>query len=227
VKLNWPMEIVQLGLIGAMLVAAAIVWPYVPERIPTHWNLEGEPDGYSGKLFGLLFPPALTCGLYLLLLFLPRLDPGYRNYQNFAGTYLAIRVSLVCFMLAVYGVTVLAALGRPVDVTAAICVAVGVLFAILGNFMGKIRPNWFAGVRTPWTLSSKTSWDKTHRQAGWLFIAMGILIVVSGFAQNGWMFTLTGVVVVGGIVWLVVYSYLVYRTADDHTPPAGTSPSAE
>jgi len=226
-KLNWREELVQLALIGAMLATAAIVWPYAPERIPTHWNIHGQPDGYSGKLFGLLFLPALTFGLNLLLLFLPRLDPGYRNYQNFAGTYWAIRVSLVCFMMALYGVIVLAALGRPVDVTATICVAVGVLFVVLGNFMGKIRPNWFAGVRTPWTLSSKTSWNKTHRQAGWLFIAMGIMICVAGFVQTLWMFALTGVFHVGCMVWIVIYSYLVYRTANDHTSPAGTSPGSE
>jgi uncharacterized membrane protein len=210
-----------------MLLAAAIVWPHVPEQIPTHWNIQGQPDGYSGKLFGLLIFPALAFGLYLLLMFAPRLDPGYRNYQNFAGTYLAIRVSVLCFMVAVDGIIVLGALGRPVDVNAGTCVAVGVLFVILGNFMGKIRPNWFAGVRTPWTLSSKTSWNKTHRQAGWLFIAMGVLIGVAGFVQTVWMFALTGVFFIGCMVWLVVYSYLVYRTANDHTSPAGTSPASE
>ena len=64
----------------------------------------------------------------------------------------------------------------------------GVLFIVLGNFMGKIRPNWFVGVRTPWTLSSKLSWDKTHRLAGWLFMLMGALFALLALVQTTWMF---------------------------------------
>ena len=197
------------------------------DEVPTHWNLQGHPDGYSNKFIGLSFSSRAYIRTLFVVLFLPRLDPGYRNYQNFSGAYLAIRVSLVCFMLAVYGVTLLAASGRPVDVTATISLAVGVLFVILGNFMGKIRPNWFVGVRTPWTLSSKTSWNKTHRLARWLFMAMGILIGVAGAVRIGWVFALAGVFSVASLVWIVIYSYLVYRKADDHTSPAGTAPASE
>jgi len=99
------------------------------------------------------------------------------------------------------------------------------MFLMLGNVMGKIRPNWFVGVRTPWTLSSKTSWTKTHRLAGWLFIGMGLLAFAWALVQTTWMFVAMMAVDVACAVLIVVYSYLVYRTDPLRSSPAGTSPA--
>jgi uncharacterized membrane protein len=223
-KVSWPAEAVQLTLIAGMVLLAAVVWPHVPDRIPVHWNLQGEVDRYGGKFVGLMLIPLITAGVYLLLILLPLFDPGRRNYQSFAGAYNAIRVSIVAFMTVVDVVIVLVALGNKVDVTAVIAIATGAMLVVLGNFMGKIRPNWFVGVRTPWTLSSKLSWTKTHRLAGWLFILMGLLVAVLGIIKTGWMLVLTLSVCGLMSVWIVVYSYLVYRHDPQRISPAGTVP---
>jgi uncharacterized membrane protein len=108
-----------------------------------------------------------------------------------------------------------------------VLLAMGALFIVLGNFMGKIRPNWFVGVRTPWTLSSKLSWDKTHRLAGWLFVLMGALFVLLALVPTGWMFAVTMTIDAICLIWMIVYSYLVYRRDPHRTSPAATSPGAE
>ncbi len=226
-RLSWRTELIPLSILGAMFVAAALSWQHVPERMPIHWNLQGQPDGYGGKFVGLLLLPLIALGVYPALSFLPRLDPGYRNYQNFATAYHVIRISVLMLLGAVYGVTLLAALGYQVDMTTVVCALVGAMLIVFGNFMGKIRPNWFVGVRTPWTLSSKLSWDKTHRLAGWLFIAIGILMFALAIVPTQWMLVATITLAGAMVVWLVVYSYLVYRNDPARVPPAGTSPSGE
>lgn len=223
-KRSWRIELIQLLVIAAMFVVAAACWPYVPERIPVHWNLRGEVDGYGGKFMGLLLPPLLTLGLYVLLLVLPRFDPGKANYPTFAASYNVIRISLVVFMAALHGVTTLASLGQPVDVGTFVSLGIGGLLVVLGNVMGKIRPNWFVGVRTPWTLSSKLSWTKTHRAAGWMFIVFGPLLALAGILRADWFYIAT--LGAGGfaLAALVVYSYLIYRSDPERVTPAGTSP---
>jgi len=211
-KLTWRVEALQLALIAAMFACAALAWPHVPDRIPIHWNLQGEVDGYGGRLVGLLLVPLLTLGIYLLLVVLPRFDPGYANYRSFARAYNAIRVSIVAFMAVAHAAMVLVALGYQVDVTAVISVGLGLLFIVLGRFMGELRPNWFVGVRTPWTLSSQLSWDKTHRLAGWLFLVIGLTMIALGIARTGWMLVVTLSLSGACLVWLIVYSYLVYRS---------------
>jgi uncharacterized membrane protein len=226
-KFNWRIELPQLLVIGAMFAAGAWAWPQLPDRLPVHWNIHGEADGWGNKFMGLLFMPLTTLGLYLLLLLLPLIDPGKANYKNFQKVYGIIRVVFVVYMAAIYAATLVAAFGHSVNMTTVILPLVGVLFIVLGNFLGKIRPNWFVGIRTPWTLSSQLSWDKTHRLAGWLFILMGLLFFLVALIQTTWSLLAMLVIDACLIAWLVLYSYLVYRNDPHRTPPAGTLPSSE
>ncbi len=226
-KRTWRGEILQLLPIAAMFAAAAACWSRVPDRMPVHWNLHGEADGFGGKFAGLLLLPIVSLAVYGLLLLVPRFDPGRANYQTFAGAYKAIRFSISLFLSAIYAATVFVALGYRVNINTMVGMALGLLFVVLGNVMGKIRPNWFVGVRTPWTLSSKKSWTKTHRLAGWLFIAMGLLAAAWGLLQSAWMFGLMLAFDGGCVLAIVVYSYLVYRNDPLRTAPANTSPGAE
>lgn len=210
-----------------MFVVAAWAWPQVPDRIPVHWNMAGEVNGWGNKFTGLFVLPLTMLGIYVLTLAVPYLDPGRRNYQNFARAYTAIRIAIVLFMALIYVLSVRAAFGHQFNISTVIWPATGLLFIILGNFMSKIRPNWFCGVRTPWTLSSKLSWDKTHRLAGWLFILMGLLFFMPLAVPTPAV--LIAILSIDGlcVVWMIVYSYLVYRNDPNPTPPAGTAPNSD
>jgi uncharacterized membrane protein len=226
-RLSWRIELPLLLMIAAMFAVAAWAWPQLPERLPVHWNIHGEADGYGGKFTGLLLLPIIVAGLYLLMLVIPLVDPGRSNYPSFKKAFNVIRVSLVLYTAAIYAVTVAAAFGRKVDMHTVILSAMGILFLVLGNFMSKIRPNWFVGVRTPWTLSSRLSWDKTHRLAGWLFVLMGLLSLVVALVPTTVMFI--GMLAADALclTWVVVYSYLVYRSDPHPVKPAGSSREAE
>jgi len=226
-KLSWRIELPQLIIIAAMFAVAAWAWPHVPDRLPTHWNIRGEVDGWGNKFTGLMLMPMIALGTYVLTLVVPFIDPGRRNYENFSKVYGIIRLCMVLFFALIFGVIVRVAFGHRVNMTTVILPAMGVLFIVIGNFMSKIRPNWFCGVRTPWTLSSKLSWDKTHRLAGWLFMFMGALFFVLLFVPNAWALVAVVSIDVLCAVWIIVYSYLVYRDDPHRMPPAGTSPSAE
>lgn len=223
-KFNWRFELPQLLLIGAMFAAALWAWPKLPDRLPVHWNIHGEVDGWGNKFMGLLFVPLIVLAIYMLMVIVPRFDPGKANYQSFQKVYGIIRVAIVAYMSAVYAAMMYAAFGHKVNMASVVLPLVGVLFIILGNFLSKIRPNWFVGVRTPWTLSSQLSWDKTHRLAGWLFILMGFLFVPVALLQTTW--SLVAMLVCDGLclVWIVIYSYLVFRSDPQRVPPAGITP---
>jgi uncharacterized membrane protein len=96
---------------------------------------------------------------------------------------------------------------------------------LVGSVLGKVRPNWFVGVKTPWTLSSKLSWAKTHRLAGWVFIAMGLGLMASGIFRAKAAFVVTIAIGAAGMIWTMIYSYLVWRSDPGRVPPAGTLPA--
>lgn len=202
-----------------MFLLAAITWPTAPDRIPVHWNVYGQVDRYGGKVEGLLMLPLLTLGLYFLLLFMPRIDPGQANYQRFAGAYSIIRIATTALLAVIYGVTNLWIRGYRIDMSIVVSLAVGALLIVIGNLMGKIRPNWFVGIRTPWTISSKASWTKTHRLGGRLFIVMGLAFIAAGIARSPWTFIAAAAIAIGSVIWMLVYSYLVWRDDPDKLPP--------
>ena len=221
---EWP----HWALLGAMFLGAAVTWPRAPERLPVHWGLSGEVDRYGGRFEGLLALPMTALGVYLLLRYLPRLDPGHANYALFSGAYALIRLAVLGVIAALYGLVLITAWGRSVDVVGLVPALVGGLLVVMGSVLGKVRPNWFVGIRTPWTLSSKLAWTKTHRLGGWLLIADGLaLIIVAGVLRPAWAPGAVAAVLIGSVLLLSVYSYLVWRTDPDKTPPAGTSPAEE
>jgi uncharacterized membrane protein len=225
VKTSWRLEAPQLALIAVMFAAAALAWPVAPDSIPVHWNASGDIDRYGGKVEGLLLMPLIASGIYLLMRYLPNLDPGRANYARFGGVYATIRIAVLALMAAIQGVTLFSILRRPVDMALIIPLLVGSLFVLMGGLMGKIRPNWFVGIRTPWTLSSKVAWVRTHRLGGWLFVAQGLLFILSGLlgfsAFNG--FVIASMLAM--IVVLFAYSYVVWRADPEKQSPAGTQPA--
>jgi uncharacterized membrane protein len=226
-RIPWRRELIPVGVIAAMFIAAAWSWPLVPERIPIHWNAAGKVDGYGGKFEGLMVIPLVTLGIYGLFFALPRLDPGRRNYENFAPAYAMIRAAIILFLGVLYAGALVAAHGRQFNMTTVIMPALGVMFLVMGNVMGKIRPNYFVGIRTPWTLSSKQSWNKTHRLGGWLFMAFGLVFIMAGFASPALLLPL----VIGSSLVLVCvllpYSFHVYQRDPERITPAGVTPAAD
>jgi len=226
-KTNWRIELALLVLIALMFAAAIIVWPAAPADIPVHWNASGDVDRYGGKVEGLLGIPLLASAIYLLMRYLPRVDPLRANYARFGGAYTAIRAGILLLMAGIYAVVIAWVVKRPVDVSLVVPVAVGALFVLVGSVLGQVKPNWFVGIRTPWTLSSSESWARTHRLGGRVFIALGVLFAVTGLFKLGSF----GYVVIGAalaaVAALVVYSYVVWRSDPAKQMTSGTRPGDE
>ncbi len=224
-RIRWQTELPQWLIIAAMFVAAAVLWPTTPSRVPVHWNASGQVDGYGGRFEGLLLMPLITLSIYVLLLVIPRFDPGRANYAQFAGPYMVVRYLVLALMGCIYVFTLLAIKGHQFDMTRVIVGVIAIMFIVLGNLLGKVRPNWFVGVRTPWTLSSKRSWVRTHRLGGWLFALSGVLLLVLAIVGIGasMMWVMLGILGVLVAV-LVVYSYIEWRNDPEKTPPSGTLP---
>ncbi|MCC7423627.1 MAG: SdpI family protein [Planctomycetaceae bacterium] len=226
-RITWRTELPQLLLIAAMFAAGGLAWSRVPEKLPVHWNFAGEVDRYGGRFEGLFAIPLFAIGLYGLLLVLPRIDPHAANDTQFATVYLALCCVMVAFMALIQTLLLVSAFGHKLPMTAVVMVATGTLLAVLGALMPRVRPNWFVGIRTPWTLSSERSWERTHKLAAWMFPIAGLALASTAFVPAGWAVGTLIAIAAGSILWLVVYSYLVWRNDDRRGPAQATSTSAK
>jgi len=199
------------ALIAAAVLFSMFVYPRLPERMPVHWGLHGQVDRYGSRVEGAFMLPALMLLIWLLLRFLPRIDPRRENYAKFADTYELLINSFIT-LLAVMQVALLGtALGWPVSMERVVPGLVGLQFIILGNALPRARPNWWFGIRTPWTLSSDRVWARTHRVGGYLLAAAGLVLLIAAALPRGWTFALGLAAVLSAGFGSLVYSYFAWK----------------
>lgn len=210
-KLYDKKEVLPIFLIAVVAIIGAYLYPQLPELVPSHWGINGEVDGWSGRLFAVIFFPALTLGVYLLMSFLPMMDPRKTNIESFAQWYFGFKVLMVAFFCALYLLTLYAGLGNDINIGRFVSLGLAVIFAATGWFLPKIKKNYMIGIRLPWTLHSEVVWDKTHKFGGRLFVTLAAVIAIASFLPGPWLF---GTLISGIVLLLVIltgYSYYEYK----------------
>lgn len=202
--------IVSLILVAAALLAGLLLWNRLPDPMPSHWNAAGEIDGYMSKFWGVFLMPIITIVLVPLFLVIPHIDPLKANIAKFRGIFNWFIVGFVAYMLYVYALTLFAALGTPFNMTTMLVPVVGLLFIGVGYMMTHAKRNFFIGIRTPWTLSSETVWDETHKLGSKLFMLAGVLTIVSAFLGETGVWLILAAMLIAAFV-PIIYSFILWR----------------
>jgi uncharacterized membrane protein len=190
----------------------AAIWKDLPDTVPTHFGLDGTADDWSSKTSLLFIPGAIGIGIYLLMLILPALDPKGK-LRNMGDKYYSIRFVMTLFMSLISAYTLYLSNEGSLKDPNVLIGLLGGLFAVLGNYFPAMRPNYFVGIRTPWTLENEEVWKKTHRLAGKLWVAGGILIILAAFfiKSNTALEIIFGSVVTVIVLIPLVYSYTEFK----------------
>lgn len=199
-----------------------LVGPFA--SVPVHWNVNGDPDGWAPAWLAFSLGPAITALVVGLMALVPRIEPRRENLHRSADAYRTVAIALILFLVVIHLVTVAQGVGYAVPVGMVISLGIGILFIVIGNVLGTVRSNFMFGVRTPWTLSSDRSWDRTHRLVGRLFVATGIVVAITSLTGQlaltlGVMLVMIAVTLIGG-TW---YSYRQWQ-ADPNRRPTGDVP---
>ncbi|HLH62722.1 MAG TPA: SdpI family protein [Ktedonobacteraceae bacterium] len=217
-----PVTLFALAVIVVQILISLITYPLLPARVPMHWNAAGQVDSYGPKWLNAVLFPLISIGVYALIRLLlaagPRLGTQNAQRANLEVVNLIINAVLLLMLVLQLIVTAIS-LGVELDINFVIILAVSILFIFIGNYMGKLRRNFWAGIRTPWTLASEVVWERTHRLGGWLFVVGGLLGIIVSFIPwlRVWGFMVVLLVI---IVIPIVYSYLAYQhyTVEGHEP---------
>lgn len=203
--------ILVLILIAGAVIAGVLFWDQLPEQMASHWNENDEVDGYMSKFWGVWMMPLITLGMFALFLVIPNIDPLKANIAQFRGVFNLFILLMTAFMLYVHGLTLAWSLGYQFRMSAAMLPFMGILFIFVGYMLRQAKRNWFIGIRTPWTLSSDTVWDKTHQLGSWLFIASGVFAFLGAFFGGTIAMYLTLIPTLGSALFVVVYSFVLYQ----------------
>ena len=203
-------EITILGIILLSFIISIYFYPQMPERIASHWNAQGQVDGYMSKFWGLFLMPFILVGLALLFVAIPRIDPLKANIEKFRKYYDGFIILFFIFMLSIHFQVILWNLGIRISPNVIVPIGIGILFFYTGILCENVKRNWFIGIRTPWTLSNERVWEKTHKIGGKLFKIVGIIAFVGVFFQRYMLFFIF-VPLISVAAYTIVYSYIEYQ----------------
>jgi len=203
-------EIIILGIILLSLIISIYFYPQMPEKMASHWNAQGQVDGYVSKFWGLFLMPFMFIGLALLFVAIPRIDPLKVNIEKFRKFYDIFIILFFVFLLSTHLQIILWNIGIEISPNAIFPIGLGLLFFYIGILCENAKRNWFIGIRTPWTLSNEVVWDKTHKIGGKLFKIAGVIAPLGVFFQNyAFFFIIIPVIAVSA--YTIIYSYVEYQ----------------
>ncbi len=205
-------SIIVLTLIAIALVVGLTLWNQLPDQMASHWNSNDQVDGYISRFWGVFLMPLITLGMFVMFLVVPAIDPLKANISQFREAFNMFIALMVAFMLYIHGLTLVWSLGyQDFKMSAAMLPFMGILFIAIGYLLRQAKRNFFIGIRTPWTLSSDSVWDKTHRLGSVLFMVSGAFAIAGGFFGGMAAFWLMFAPLIGSSLFLVIYSYILYR----------------
>ncbi|WP_020530961.1 SdpI family protein [Flexithrix dorotheae] len=187
------------------------LWNDLPEKIPVHWNIEGEVDRYAGKGFELFLLPLINVFTYLVISISYYIDP--KNKLKFSLNTLTILKTVIAgFVTMLFSVMLAISLGFPINMPDVVQYGIILLFLVIGNYLSKIRPNYFMGIRTPWTLENEEVWKKTHRLGGKIWVSGSVILLITKIIlANHLPFPLFLGFIVAMSLIPVIYSYITFK----------------
>lgn len=200
------------AIILLQMLVGVLLWDRLPDPMATHFNFHNEPDGWSSKAFAVFGMPLLLLGLHFMCLMLScASNIQMQNVSSRVKSLMLLIIPAVSLLVTVlcYGY----ALGAPFAIDRIVWVFVGVLFALVGNYLPKMRRSTIAGIRLPWTLADEEIWSRTHRFAAPVWVVCGLLLIVCGLIGSGPMIPIAAIVVVIGlpIAYSLVINWKKYR----------------
>jgi len=211
---------IAVAILLLMLLASAFAWPRLPDIVPTHYGPDGVPDGYGPRWVAAFLMPMIAVVIAVLFEAAPRIDPLTRrdperfSYEAFRGTLQRWRTAFLAFLLLVHCVQLAGALGVHGETIRIVLGGMGLLFAALGNEMGRLRPNSFAGIRMPWLMNDEAAWRLAHRWGGRLFVLGGLAALLCALTLPMPAASFAAIIcVLGATVAAVVGSYVASMKA--------------
>ncbi len=206
IKKNLKVLIITSVIILLPILAGLILWNRLPEQIPFHWNARGEVDDWVSKPIAVFGMPVIMLALQWLCVLVSRTDPKKQNHPE---KVLHLIFWLIPTLTVVLSAIIYAtALGGNVRVEMIAPVFLGVVFIAIGNYMPKCKQNYTIGIKIPWTLASEENWNKTHRFSGYVWVAGGFAMMLSGFLGGIWIFL---AIALAMVFVPLIYSFALHK----------------
>lgn len=208
-KNKWTLVITSV-IILLPVVVGLLLWDKLPEKVPFHWGVDGQVDGWASKPMAVFFLPPFMLAMQWFCMLMTGLDPKAKDITETKMMGLVLWIIPV-LNLFLHVMVWLAAFGREINMAAIMPLFMGVLFVVIGNYLPKCKQSYTMGIKLPWTLDDEENWNKTHRLAGKIWVAGGLLTMPCALLSGVWAFIVMMSILVVMCAIPTVYSYQYYK----------------
>ena len=205
-------NIIIAAILLASIAVTLVLYPSIPDIIPTHWGANGQIDGTGPKYMLFVFW-GIALGVNVLMLIVEKIDPKGENYAKFPKVFNVFRLFFTALMCGMELLSIGFAFDPQfADMNTIMFLVMGAMFVLMGNYMPKVKHNYTFGIKTMWTIASENVWNKTHRMAGPLWMAGGLVMIAMAFIKNSSAVVnvMIGVILVEVLV-PTIYSYIAFQ----------------
>lgn len=199
----------------AIIIAMLLIWiynyPEMPARMPVHWDINWSPNSFASKDVWIFGMPLMAMFMIIMFIYLPKLDPKSENYNIFSKEWEIFQFAILMFFAYAYYLSILWAKDSSFDIRRYILIWIWLLFLILGNYMWKIRRNYFVWIKLPWTIDDEDTWNRTHRFWGKMFMLSWFIFILDWFFKFASP-VLLYIIIFSIIILPAVYSYLIFKS---------------
>ena len=192
------------------ILVGLFYWNQLPDKMATHFDMEGTPNGWSSKWFAVIGIPAVLAVVNALCTILTETDPRRHKYPEKMMKLVYWTCPVVSWICA--GLTISYGLGIEFAAMPKFgSLFIGIMFVVIGNYLPKVKQNYYMGIKLPWTYSDEENWNRTHRMAGKLWVVGGIVLLLNFFLE------ITGLEIAVLIIMILVptvYSWAFSRKKD-------------
>ncbi len=187
------------------MILSIFLYNKLPEKIPTHFNINGEVDSYGSKLFVCILLPIILCMVNIIL----NNDPKKQNHNE---TLLTICKFIIPLMSLIFiPSSILISLGFNINIAIIAPIFISIIFILIGNYLPKCRPNYTMGIRLPWTLNNENNWIKTHRLSGFLWVISGLILLLTTLINKNLSFYVLIISIILTVIIPCIYSFILYK----------------
>lgn len=187
----------------------AVFYSKLPDLLPVHFDINGNPDSFKNKNFALFLIPSFVLLIEIFAYFMSKKDPRQKYQGNKIMNIILIFMPLLMTGIITY--IICYSLGFKYDISKIVNVIISILFIMLGNYFPKTKRNYTIGFRTPWNLASDENWNKTHKMTGKLWVVCGIIMLLFTLLSQHNFYIINGIMLWIMVVVPMIYSYLIYK----------------
>lgn len=191
------------------MIFSILLYNKLPEKIPTHFNINGEVDSYGSKLFVCILLPIILCIVNILLNIILNNDPKKQNHNETLLTIFKFIIPLISLIFIPS--SILISLGFNINITIIAPIFISIIFILIGNYLPKCRPNYTMGIRLPWTLNNENNWIKTHRLSGFLWVISGLILLLTTLINKNLSFYVLIISIILTNIIPCIYSFILFK----------------